>query len=121
MSRILGPPAVSIVLVTRNGAATLPEVLDVLDAQDVDFPFEVVAVDSGSTDGTHELLARRVDTLVTIDANAFNHGTTRNLGIERATGSLVVLLVQDATPDGRHWLASLTAPFASDNELAGAF
>jgi len=42
----VSPPRVSIVLPTRNGAATLPAVLDAIARQRVDFPFEVVAVDS---------------------------------------------------------------------------
>jgi rhamnosyltransferase len=120
-ARIVEDPVVSIVMVTRNGAATLPEVLDAVEAQDVAFPFEIIAVDSGSTDGSRELLEGRAGTLITIGASDFNHGTTRNLGIERARGALVVLLVQDATPEGRDWLATLTAPFESDPQLAGTF
>jgi rhamnosyltransferase len=121
MPRQVGEPAVSIALVTRNGIATLPEVLDAIDAQEVPFPFEIVAIDSGSTDGTRELLEGRVDTLVTIDPAAFNHGATRNLAIEHARAALVVLLVQDATPANRQWLRALTNPFATDPGIAGVF
>src|SRR4051812_37924046 len=82
-------PLVSIVLPTRNGADTLPALFEALSRQQVDFPYEVVAVDSGSTDGSAELLRRRADQVVTIAADAFDHGVTRNLGIERARGELV--------------------------------
>jgi rhamnosyltransferase len=114
-------PHVSIVLPTRNGAATLPAVLDAISRQRVDFPFEVIAVDSSSTDGTADLLRRRANRLISIAADAFDHGLTRNLGIEQTGGELVVLLVQDAVPASDWWLAALTAPFLADDRLAGTF
>src|SRR2546426_9850584 len=111
---------VSIVLPTRNGAVTLPAVLDAIARQRVDFPFEIIAIDSASTDGTADLLHSRVDRLISISADAFDHGLTRNLGIEQATGDLVVLLVQDAPPASDSWLAALTAPLIADDRVAGA-
>jgi glycosyltransferase involved in cell wall biosynthesis len=50
------PPAVSVVLPVRNGAATLGRALDSLSAQTCR-EFEIVAVDDGSTDGTADILA----------------------------------------------------------------
>lgn len=114
-------PLVSIVLPTRNGAATLPAVLDAIARQQVTFPFEVVAIDSGSTDGTADLLRDRVDRVIAIAPRDFDHGLTRNLGIEQARGQLIVLLVQDAVPASDTWLAALTAPFAADPTLAGVY
>jgi rhamnosyltransferase len=114
-------PYVSIVLVTRNGAATLPLVLDAVARQRAPFPFEVVAVDSGSTDGTLDLLRARVDRVIEVPGDGFDHGLTRNLGIEQAAGELIVLLVQDAVPASEGWLAALTVPFVADAQVAGAF
>jgi rhamnosyltransferase len=114
-------PLVSIVLPTRNGAATLPAVLDAIARQRVAFEFEIVAVDSSSSDGTAELLRGRVDRLIDIPVDAFDHGLTRNLGVEQARGELVVLLVQDAEPASDSWLAALTAPLVADAGLAGAY
>jgi rhamnosyltransferase len=114
-------PPVSIVLLTRNGSATLPAVLDGIAAQEAAFPFEVVAIDSGSSDGSAELLARRVDRLIRIPPDQFNHGLTRNLGIRHARGDLVVLLVQDAVPASARWLAELTRPLRDDPRLAGSY
>lgn len=114
-------PLVSIVMPTLNGLDTLPAVLDRLAAQRTDFAFETIAIDSGSTDGTAELLRGRVDGLIQIDPLAFNHGLTRNLGVARGRGELVVLLVQDAIPASSGWLAALTRPLRQDPTLAGAF
>jgi len=112
---------ISVLLVTRDGMETLPEVLDGLEGQEVDAEVEVVAVDSGSTDGSAELLARRADRLIQVEPESFNHGLTRNLGLQRCRGELVVLLVQDAVPAGRDLLAELCAPLWGDERLAGTF
>src|SRR5262249_44175789 len=108
------PPHVSVVLPTRNGADTLPAVLAAIRRQRADLAVEIVAVDSSSTDGTAELLRRSADRVVSIAADAFDHGLTRNLGIEHARGELVVLMVQDAEPASDRWLAALTAPLLTD-------
>ncbi len=106
----MGIPLVSVLLLTWNGAGSLPGVLSALRSQDVSFPVELVAVDSGSSDGTTALLRHRVDRLIEIPEAEFNHGTTRNLGIEACRGPLVVLLAQDAEPASPSWLARLAAP-----------
>src|SRR5688572_27403031 len=105
------PPKISIVVPTLNGAATLPRLLDGIWRQRVTFPFEVIAVDSGSTDGTVDLLRQRGVEVLSMDPRAFDHGLTRNLGIEHARGELIVLTVQDAEPVGETWLTALIEPF----------
>ena len=117
----MSSPVVSIVIPTRNGMATLPALLDILRAQRCGAGVEIVAVDSSSTDGTTELLRQRADQVVVIPAEDFNHGLTRNLGIERARGELVVLMVQDALPISDQWLMHLTSPLHADWQVAGAF
>src|SRR5439155_26710386 len=120
-TRHVSAPFVSIVLPTRNGAATLSSLLDSIARQRVGFSFEIVAVDSSSNDGTADLLRGRVDRLISIPADTFDHGLTRNLGIEHAGGELIVLLVQDALPASDSWLAALTAPLIADDRVAGAY
>jgi rhamnosyltransferase len=95
--------------------------LDAIWRQRVPWGIELIAIDSGSTDGTVEVLQRRVDRLIQITAAEFNHGTTRNRALESARGDLGVLLVQDAEPVGEDWLAHLVAPLMADDRVAGAF
>jgi rhamnosyltransferase len=111
-------PEVSVLLLTRNGIATLPSVLATLRTQCAPFQFEIVAVDSGSDDGTRELLAQDADRLVRIPRGQFNHGTTRNVGVEACRGRYVVLLVQDAEPASADWLEHLVAPLRSEAPAA---
>jgi rhamnosyltransferase len=117
----MNPPRVSIVIRTRNGAERLPAVLHAIWQQRFAGGIEVVAVDASSTDGTTDILRDRVDRLLTIAPDASHHGTTCNLGIEAATGELVVLLAQDAVPQGDQWLTALTAPLYVDPSVAGSF
>jgi glycosyltransferase involved in cell wall biosynthesis len=113
--------SISIVIPTLNGADTLPAVLEAIARQQIDVPVETIAVDSGSTDGTVALLQRHHVDVVTIPTQTFDHGLTRNLALDRAHGDLAVLLVQDAVPVSDNWLATLTAPFRADVNLAGTF
>jgi rhamnosyltransferase len=115
------PPVVSIVLPTFNGTSTLPAVLDGISRQRVDLRTELVAVDSSSTDGTADLLRGRVDRLISIPNEDFNHGLTRNLGIEQAKGEFIVMLVQDAVPASDRWLAELVNPLLAEGQVAGSF
>jgi len=115
------PPRISIVLPTRNGMATLPAVFEAIRTQETAFTFEIVAIDSGSTDGTLEFLQRYADRTLTIPPDSFDHGLTRNAAVAEARGEYVVLLVQDAEPVGNVWLTSLVAPLVRDPQLAGTF
>jgi rhamnosyltransferase len=117
----MSAPLVSVMLPTWNGAATLPAVLDALAGQRADFAFEIVAVDSGSTDGTLALLRERIDRVLQVPHERFNHGLTRNLGLQHCRGELAVLLVQDAVPASGDWLVALTAPLLADPRLAGSY
>ncbi len=108
---------VSVVLPAWNGMRWLPELIARLRAQDL--AAELVALDSGSRDGTRELLEREADVFVEVPPSEFDHGLTRNLGIERSSGDLVVLLTQDALPADPRWLRELVHPF-EDPLVAGA-
>jgi glycosyltransferase involved in cell wall biosynthesis len=114
-------PRYSVVIPTRNGAGTLPALLGALRAQRTTGAVEIIAVDSGSTDGTIELLQPQVHSLIRISPEEFDHGLTRNLAVARTHGEFVVLLVQDAVPLGDMFLESLAAPLVADARVAGAF
>lgn len=114
-------PLVSIVVPTRNGAATLPDLLAAVRAQRADFAFELIAIDSGSTDGTVALLEGAADRVLRIVPGNFNHGATRNQAIAAGRGAFAVLLVQDAIPASPEWLVRLVAPLRADSRLAGTY
>ena len=120
-SGLVSTPRVSVVIPTKNGAKTLPALLDSLWRVPERFPIEIVAIDSGSTDGTIELLRPRVQKLLDVPAGSFNHGLTRNAAIAASPGELLVLNVQDAAPTSPGRLQANGAPLDQDPRVAGAF
>lgn len=114
-------PYVTIILLTKNGERYLDEVLTQVLAQKTDYPYEVMAIDSGSTDQTLVILRRYPVRVERIATEQFNHGETRNLGARLARGQFVVYLTQDATPANNRWLHHLVAPFQEIDGLAAVF
>jgi rhamnosyltransferase len=118
----MAPPLVSIVVPTLNGADTIPALLAAIESQRTSFEFEVVAVDSGSTDATVATLEQGDRARVLhIAPGTFNHGATRNLAIAATRGTIIALVVQDAIPASADWLERLIAPLRSDPGLAGTY
>lgn len=101
----------SIVYLTKNGGAVFRESLEAVFSQEAPFEFEVIAVDSGSTDGTLEILKERPVRVHSIKPEEFNFGLTRDYGFSLARGGIVIAMSQDAVPAGRSWLKDLVAPF----------
>ena len=112
---------VSIILPTKNGARYLDGVLTAVFNQRTSRRFEVIAIDSGSKDGTVEILRRFPVRLEEIPPESFNHGGTRNLGASMAEGEYLVFLSQDAEPAHDGWLDYLVLPLEEDEEVAGAY
>ncbi len=113
-------PTLSVVLPTFNGGPLFGQVLAGLHRQRLDAPPELLIIDSGSTDNTLALAKQAGAKIVQIPQSEFDHGLTRNRGIELTTGDIIVLLTQDAVPADEHLLANLIKPF-EDPRVAGAF
>ncbi len=118
----LTAPAVSIILLTKNGRRYLHEVLQEIFGQQTRCTYEVIAIDSGSTDGTLDLLGEWPIRVLSIGPAEFNHGETRNLGarLSNPSAKYLVYLTQDATPVSG-WLDSLVSVLDEDAAVAGAF
>ena len=112
---------ISIIILSKNAGSGFADTLtSVFSQQDVP-SFEVIIVDSGSTDGTLDVCANFPAKIVQIPPAEFHHGRTRNYGASLAKGDYIVFLVQDATPVGTDWLRNLIAPLENDGKIAGAY
>lgn len=73
--------------------------------------WEIILVDSGSTDRTLEIAAQYPVTLVSIRAEDFTYGRALNLGCQAATGEFLVMVSAHTYPCDRTWLDHLLRPF----------
>jgi len=112
---------IPIVIPTFNAGPGLDQVLAAIAAQAGEFQPEVIAIDSGSTDGTVDRLKRHGARILSVVPGEFNHGRTRNQAMSYATGHVAVMLVQDAIPASPAWLSSLVQPMLDDASIAGTF
>jgi glycosyltransferase involved in cell wall biosynthesis len=110
---------VSVVIPTLNAGKEFGRLLDAIASQDFGNPFEIIVVDSGSTDGTIET-AGNSSLVRLIEITDFTHGRSRNIGATAAKGNFLVFMTQDCLPANKHWLVNLLKPF-SDGKVAAAF
>jgi rhamnosyltransferase len=101
----------SIVIPTKNGGEDIGACLEAVYSQKSTGPFEVIVIDSGSTDNTLEIVARYPVRLERIPPETFHHARTRNYAAGLAKGEVLVFLSQDAIPASDTWLAALARDF----------
>lgn len=109
------------VIPVKNGADTLAECLEGVFSQKIDCDLEVLAVDSGSTDASLDILGAFPVRVLSIPPEDFSHGDTRNLGAAETDGDLIAFTVQDALPADGMWLHNLVRNLVRDERAAGAF
>jgi rhamnosyltransferase len=113
---------ISIALLTKDGGGRLAECLRAIRSQLLSVPFEIVAIDSGSKDGSLAALSATPGLrLVRIPSTQFQHGRTRNLAMSLCAGERVVFLTQDAVPVEQRWLADWLEFMDHHPAIAGAF
>ena len=114
-------PEASIVIPTLNAGPGFEDLLAKLTTQKTDSDYEIVVVDSGSTDGTVELARNHGASVHRIPRSEFDHGATRNLGVSLSEGEYVALTVQDAVPLNEYWLATMVENLGRDERVAGVY
>ncbi|GAI52085.1 unnamed protein product [marine sediment metagenome] len=85
-----------------------------------DEKFEVIIIDSGSTDKTIEIAKEYPVRLIQIKPEEFGHGKTRNYGADISEGEYLVFLTQDAIPFDNNWLRYLISNLEDEN-VAGVY
>lgn len=112
----------TVIIPTKNPGDIFPPVLAMALDQDCPWPFEVLVIDSGSSDGTVELVRNTEGVrLIEIAPEDFGHGKTRNFAIAQSSAEFCAFLTHDALPTDRHWLANLVSAVEQDDSIAGAF
>lgn len=108
----------SILVLAKNESRNVKHCLDAIFSQVTSSPFEVVFIDSGSTDGTVDLALQYPVKMHQIPPDEFHHSRTRNLAASLASGKYLVYLACDAFPAGPHWLQSFIDNFQDESVAA---
>ncbi len=107
---------VSILIRAKNEDKYIGQTLSVLFSQTYK-NFEVIIVDSGSTDRTLEIAREYPVKIFEIKPEDFTYGYSLNYGFMKANGEFVVNLSAHALPSSNDWLETLITNF-SDEKVA---
>ncbi|WP_291378017.1 glycosyltransferase family 2 protein [Demequina sp.] len=112
----------TVVILTFNGETYLRRILEALRDQQLDGEFDVLVIDSGSTDTTLDIVSDFPEVRVHhIDKADFGHGRTRNLAASMSRGEFTAYLTHDAIPVDSSWLRHLLEPLRTMPRVAGVY
>lgn len=111
----------TIVIPTKNGGNLLDEVLKQIFSQKTKYQYEVICIDSGSSDNTLEIIDKYNVKLYKILPQEFGHGKTRNFGASKGSGEFIIFITQDAVPASQDWLENFLNAMKLDDRIAGGF
>jgi len=116
----------TVVIPTLNAEDEIEQLLQTLLSQKTTFSYDVIVIDSESDDTTAQILqeySNRYENInyIGIKRKDFQHGRTRDMGIEKAQGDYVAFLTQDALPYDENWLEELIKGFSVDEKIVGVF
>lgn len=112
-------PKVSIIILTKNQKELIKRSLPMIFSQTFK-DFEVIIVDSGSTDGSLEIMKNYPVKILKIKILPFNYAQAFNFGASKAKGDYLVRLSGDAIPANQYWLENLLRGLKS-KKVVGAY
>jgi len=106
-------PRCSIIIRAFNEEKALGQLLEGIRRQ-TNIDYEIVLVDSGSTDSTLDIAAQYPVRVVHIDSSEFTFGRSLNRGIAAARGEFIIIISAHCYPVYPDWLQQLVKPFQDD-------
>lgn len=120
MAEIQGP-SISIIIRTKNEERFIGQTLSAVFEQDTDLPFEVIIIDSGSTDHTLEIVRQFNVRVYEIKPEEFTYGFALNYGVRLAKGEYIINLSHDCVPVSKKWLMNMLRPILEDSSIVATF
>jgi len=106
----------TVIVRTHNSVATIEALLGDLARQTV--PHEVVAVDSGSTDGTLAIVDRSCDRVLRLPPGTYRPGRALNAGVEEAMGEVIFAVSSHCRLVQHDWMEQALALYADERIAA---
>jgi rhamnosyltransferase len=110
---------ISIIIPTYNAESYLDKLLNTLKNQTIK-DYELIIIDSSSSDKTVEIAKKYTDKVIIIPQNEFDHGGTRTKATRVAKGDILVFLTQDALPYDKYAIENIIKVF-EDKTIAAAY
>lgn len=110
---------ISVVIRTYNEEKHIGEVLESLKNQ-IYKNYEIVIVDSGSTDGTVKILKEFDTKLVFIEKEEFNYSYASNVGVENSQGNIICFLSGHSVPVHDDYLLNINNIF-QDKKIGACY
>lgn len=107
-------PKVSVIMRCKNSDWVIAEALAGLHSQTFT-DFELIVVDSGSTDKTLEIVNKYPCRLIEIEATQYYPGAVLNMAIKEAKADIIVFQNSDGVPLCQHTLQRLVDAFDDEN------
>lgn len=105
---------ISIVIRTYNEKKHIREVLESLKGQNYN-NYEIIVVDSESTDGTREIALEYNCNIIDIKKSDFNYSYASNIGVKNASGDIVCFLSGHSVPLRNDYLLETNKVFQNNN------
>jgi len=103
-------PRVTVIMRSKNSDWVIAQALAALYSQTYK-DFELLVVDSGSTDRTLEIVKQYPCRLIQIEAKAYYPGSVLNMAIEQAEADIIIFQNSDGVPLSPHTLQRLVSAF----------
>jgi len=110
----------SIIIITKNQKELLQKSLPVLLEQNIKGKYEIIVVDSGSTDGAREYVEPLPIKLVKIQPQNFKFAKAFNFGANNAKGEFLIRLSGDVLPIRKDFLKEMIKYF-EDKKVGGTY
>lgn len=98
-------PEITVVIPARNASMTIRRTLEALAKQRVSTDYEVVIVDSGSTDATPSIVSESGVACLLLHNPRGEPASSRNMGVKHGSGRVLAFTDADCEPEPS-WLAS---------------
>ena len=110
----------SIIIPTYNASKHLPSLLNSLQKQTIK-DYELIIIDSSSTDNTIEIAKSFNAHVITIDKEKFDHGSTRTIAAKKARGEIIIFLSQDVILCDETSIENIISPLNKDEQIAAVY